>query len=126
MLTTRKVLVSLATLLMTASGAMDIAQPPALAEAFGALGLPLTVATVVGVGKLVGVVALLVTGFVPAAPRWLREWAWAGFCIDLVGAVGLHVLARDFAHVANPLIPLVLVVAASVLDRRALATDPGP
>lgn len=81
----RNVLVALSALLMTASGVMDLIQPKPLVDGFGAIGLPMTVATVVGVGKLAGVLALGVTSFVPAAPRWLREWAWAGFCIDLAG-----------------------------------------
>ena len=121
--TARNVLVALVVLLMTASGVMDLIQPPPLVEGFAAIKLPLTVATVVGVGKLAGVLALGVTSFVPAAPRWLREWAWAGFCIDLAGAALLHVLAADFANVANPIVPLLLVIAASTLDRRHLAAQ---
>jgi hypothetical protein len=35
----------------------------------------------VSVAKLLGVVALLVPGFAK-----IREWAYAGFCIDLIGA----------------------------------------
>ena len=118
MFTARSVLVALSALLMTASGVMDLVQPKPLVEGFGAIGLPMTVATVVGGSKLAGVLALGVTSFVPAAPRWLREWAWAGFCIDLAGAALLHVLAGDHANVANPIVPLLLVVAASVLDRQ--------
>ncbi len=116
----RIVLVVLATLLMTLSGVADLVQPPPLVEGFKALALPMTVATAVGVGKLVGVLAIVLTSFVPAVPRWLREWAWAGFCIDLAGASLVHVLANDTANVANPAVLLVFIAVVSVLDRKAL------
>ncbi len=116
----RIVLVVLATLLMTLSGVADLVQPPPLVEGFTALSLPMTVATAVGVGKLVGVLAIVLTSFVPAVPRWLREWAWAGFCIDLAGASLVHVLANDTANVVNPAVILVFIAVVSVLDRKAL------
>ena len=45
------------------------------------LGYPAYLVPFLGVAKLLGVIAILVPGF----PR-LREWAYAGFVIDLVGA----------------------------------------
>ena len=44
-------------------------------------GYPLYLLTILGVWKLLGVIALLVPGF----PR-LKEWAYAGFFVDLTGA----------------------------------------
>ena len=44
-------------------------------------GYPLYLLTILGVWKLLGVIALLVPGF----PR-LKEWAYAGFFFDLTGA----------------------------------------
>src|SRR5262245_2104323 len=46
------------------------------------LGYPTYILPLLGVAKLLGVVALIVPGF----PR-LKEWAYAGFTFDLVGAV---------------------------------------
>ena len=46
-----------------------------------ALHYPLYLSMLLGVTKLLGIIALLVPGF----PR-LKEWAYAGFWIDLVGA----------------------------------------
>ena len=45
------------------------------------LGYPAYLLTILGVWKLLGVIALLVPGF----PR-LKEWAYAGFFFDLTGA----------------------------------------
>jgi uncharacterized membrane protein YphA (DoxX/SURF4 family) len=44
-------------------------------------GYPVYLLTILGVWKLLGVIALLVPGF----PR-LKEWAYAGFFFDLTGA----------------------------------------
>ena len=49
---------------------------------FKMLGYPLYLLPFLGVAKLLGVVALLVPGF-----NRIKEWAYAGFFFDLVGAV---------------------------------------
>lgn len=45
------------------------------------LGYPLYIIPFMGVAKLLGVIIILIPGF----PR-LKEWAYAGFAIDLFGA----------------------------------------
>ena len=45
------------------------------------LGLPNYLTRFLGIAKLLGVVALLIPGF----PR-IKEWAYAGFAFDLLGA----------------------------------------
>jgi len=46
------------------------------------LGYPAYILPLLGVAKLLGIIALLVPGY----PR-LKEWAYAGFTFDLIGAV---------------------------------------
>jgi uncharacterized membrane protein YphA (DoxX/SURF4 family) len=46
------------------------------------LGYPYSVLTLLSIAKILGVIAILVPGF----PR-LKEWAYAGFTFDLVGAI---------------------------------------
>ena len=46
------------------------------------LGYPLYFTPFLGVAKLLGVIALFVPGF----PK-IREWAYAGFTFDLIGAL---------------------------------------
>jgi uncharacterized membrane protein YphA (DoxX/SURF4 family) len=46
------------------------------------LGYPYNVLTLLSVAKILGVIAILVPGF----PR-LKEWAYAGFTFDLIGAI---------------------------------------
>lgn len=118
-----KILLGLAVVLMTCSAVADLVQPQQLLESMAVLSLPAYFCTVLGAGKLVGVAALLVTQFSAAVPAFWREWAWAGFTIDLVGAVACHLLAGDSAHAAGPVIPLVVVTAAHVLDRRSRSSE---
>ena len=46
------------------------------------LGYPTYILPLLGVAKILGIIALLVPGF----PR-IKEWAYAGFTFDLIGAV---------------------------------------
>ncbi len=94
---------------------MDILQPEFVIEMIAGIGIPLSLLTLIGVWKLLGVVAL-------AQPRFrrLNEWAYAGFFFDLTGAAYLHATAGD--TVASILTPLVFLVplAASYLLRGSL------
>ena len=71
------------------------------------LGYPAYVMTILGVAKLLGVIALAV----PARP-FLKEWAYAGFAFDLIGAVASHNFAGDPISASFP--PLVLLALGAV------------
>lgn len=72
------------------------------------LGYPLYMMTILGAFKVLGVIALLVPGFAR-----LKEWAYAGFTFDLIGAAASHILAGDPVTSALPPLVLMLVGAAS-------------
>jgi hypothetical protein len=74
-------------LAMLGSGFADLTHPAEIVEGFAKLGLPLYIATMLGVWKLLGVAAIAA----PGLPR-LKEWAYAGFFFDLSGAVVLHAM----------------------------------
>ena len=66
-------------------------------ESMTALGYPPYFMTILGAAKLLGVVTLLAPGF-----PLLKEWAYAGFCFNLIGAVSTHAFAGDpIAEVAQ-------------------------
>jgi hypothetical protein len=72
------------------------------------LGFPLYVMTILGVAKLLGVVALLA----PGRPL-LKEWAYAGFTFNLLGATASHAFAGDpAAEFVGPLFLLGLGAAS--------------
>ncbi len=67
------------------------------------LGYPLYLVRILGTAKALGMLAI-VTGF---SPR-LKEWAYAGFVINLLGATASHVFVGDGA--ADILLPLSMLV----------------
>jgi DoxX-like family len=63
---------------------------PQVAAAFEHLGFPAWFRLELGWAKLLGVLVLL-----SPAPVRLKEWAWAGFAIDLGSALVAHFAAGD-------------------------------
>ncbi|HEY0876238.1 MAG TPA: DoxX family protein [Vicinamibacterales bacterium] len=94
--------------LMLLSAAMYLTGAPAIVEAMSRLGYPPYILTILGVAKLIGAVALL-QNRLPT----LREWAYAGFTINLVAAFASHVLAGDAASEALKPVIFMLPLAAS-------------
>lgn len=101
-------LVSLAYL---AGGYFDIAQPPDAMEGAAKLGYPAYFFTILGVWKILAVVALLL----PRTPR-LKEWAYAGIFFNLTGASASHAFIKDpVPDIITPLVILALVVTSWAL-----------
>jgi uncharacterized membrane protein YphA (DoxX/SURF4 family) len=73
-------------------GAGDLAGGADMVAAITHLGYPAYLLTILGVAKLLGAVAVLV----PRFPR-LKEWAYAGIVIDLLGASASHAFTGDGA-----------------------------
>lgn len=91
---------------MGGGGVLDLLQPPEAVAQFQHLGYPQYLLTIIGVGKVLGVLALLA----PRFPR-LKEWAYAGLTIDLIGASASHAAVGDpFGNIAFPI--LILAVGA--------------
>jgi uncharacterized membrane protein YphA (DoxX/SURF4 family) len=75
------------------------------------LGYPRYFLTFLGIGRFLGAIAIVI----PRFPR-LKEWAYAGFVIDLIGASASHAYAGDGpAEIASPIIFLILIVASWAL-----------
>lgn len=75
-------------------------------EKMSALGYPMYFLTLIGVWKLVGVVAVLMPGY-----PLLKEWAYAGFFFLMSGAVFSHAAVGDQAsEYFGPTLLLVLTV----------------
>lgn len=94
---------------MGGGGVFDVMQPPDAVAQFQHLGYPQYLLTIIGVAKVLGVLIVLA----PGLPR-LKEWAYAGLVIDLVGASASHAFAGDnpampLPHAAEVVFPLLLV-----------------
>jgi uncharacterized membrane protein YphA (DoxX/SURF4 family) len=91
-----------------AGGVGDLLRPPQVVEIMAHLGYPAYVCVILGVWKVLGVIALLA----PRTPR-LKEWAYAGTVFDFTGAAASHIAVSDSAgDIATPVI-LTLIAAAS-------------
>jgi uncharacterized membrane protein YphA (DoxX/SURF4 family) len=77
---------------------------PRMAQTIAALGYPLYFMKLLGVAKLLGIVAILYGRF----PR-LKEWAYAGFTFDTIGAFFSHIAAGDSLLIAS--VPLLFCAA---------------
>jgi hypothetical protein len=83
-----------------------------MVESMTKLGYPLYFMSILGSAKLAGVVALLVPGH-----PLLKEWAYAGFTFNLMGATASHVFAGD--PIGDSIAPAIVfsLCAASYLLR---------
>ena len=98
----------------------DILQLPQAVEIFTHLGYPIYLLPFLGTAKILGIVVVVVPGF-----GRLKEWAYAGLVIDLLGAWYSHLSVGDPASVwLFPVIGLILVTASYSLYRRVL-DNPG-
>ena len=96
------------------SGLAHVTHREAMVDAMTGMGYPLYFMTIIGTAKLLGVAALLA----PKRPL-LKEWAYAGFAFNLIGATASHAFSGDgFSHAIRPALVL-LVGAASYLLRPA-------
>ncbi len=91
---------------MTSTGIVQVMKMKEEADMFTHLGFPLYLLTILGVWKLLGVVAVLVPKF-----PLIKEWAYAGFFFAMSGAVFSHVAMGDEAkELFGPMLLIVLTV----------------
>ena len=95
-----------------------------MVEAMTHLGYPLYFMTILGSAKLLGVVTLLA----PGRPL-LKEWAYAGFAFNLLGATASHAFTGDpLSETIRPALVLALGAASYLLRPvvRRLPSAPAP
>jgi hypothetical protein len=100
------------------SGATHFLHMKFMVESMSMLGYPVYFMTIIGTFKLLGIAALL-------APRMplLKEWAYAGFTFNLIGATASHLYASEpISHWIRPLVVLGICAASYLLrpDSRRL------
>ncbi|MGE8343821.1 hypothetical protein BSF41_40050 [Flavobacterium sp. ACN2] len=93
---------------MTATGIVQLIPMKEEAEMIQRLGYPLYFLTLLGVWKLLGVIAILIPKF-----GLLKEWAYAGFFFAMSGAVVSHLAIKDEASTLfGPVLLIVLTVVS--------------
>ena len=110
-------LTSLFCLLMLADGVAGLLLEKNGQQAMRQLGYPVYLMTITGAAKILGALALLQPRY-----RTLKEWAFAGFAIDFVGAAASVVLAGlGFAGALPALVMAAVLCGLYALWQRYLA-----
>ena len=90
------------------SGVTHVLNMEFMVENMAMLGYPVYFMTIIGTFKLLGVATLLA----PKMPL-LKEWAYAGFTFNLIGATASHLCSGEpFSHWIRPLVVLGICAAS--------------
>lgn len=93
---------------MLSGGAFHITQQPDAVKGIAALGFPAYFCILLGTGKLLGGLTILL----PKFPR-LKEWAYAGIAINLISAGAAHAFHGDaVGDIITPLAVFALAMAS--------------
>ena len=93
---------------MTSTGIVQIIRLPEEVALYKELGYPLYFMSIVGIWKLLGVIAVLVPNF-----KLLKEWAYAGFFFVSSGAAFSHIA---MGHPFTKSLPLLLLLTLTVVS----------
>lgn len=100
-----------------ASGVATFSKAPMMVENYTNLHLPLYLMTIIGLAKMLGALAILQPKF-----KRIKQWAYAGFVINLIGASMSHLLNGDpIAQAVPPLVLMGFVLASNELWHRKQA-----
>jgi hypothetical protein len=93
---------------MVSTGVVQLMQMKEETAMMSRLGYPFYILTILGVWKILGVVAVLVPKF-----PLLKEWAYAGFFFAMSGAVFSHLANGDSAvELIGPMLLIVLTIVS--------------
>lgn len=92
---------------MLSTGIVQLIKEPATVDVMTQMGFPLYFLTILGVGKVSGVVALL-------APKFplVKEWAYAGFSFVVVGAAFTYISVGNYGDLYHLGVLAVLIVVS--------------
>ena len=92
---------------MLVSGWQQIAQKDEMTQMIAHLGYPPYFMTIIGVWKILGVIAILVPGF-----KLVKEWAYAGFFFTMTGALFSHLAIGDHGakELAGPIMQTLFII----------------
>lgn len=96
---------------MFSSGLVQLLRTKEELDLMASLQYPVYLLTIIGTWKMLGVIAVLVPGFL-----LLKEWAYAGFFFLSSGAFVSHVFAHHgFVEMIGPLLLMILTVVSWLL-----------
>lgn len=92
---------------MLGSGFAQIVQAQGMIDLVMPLGYPVYFLSIIGVWKVLGVIAILLPGF-----KLVKEWAYAGFFFLMTGAIVSHLASGDHTvqGIIGPLMQSIFVI----------------
>jgi hypothetical protein len=101
-------------LMMIMDGVGGITQQEAGKEVLKHLGYPMYLLIIVGIAKLLGAASILQNKFIA-----IKEWAYAGFAINFIGAFASRAFVGDgVSLLIPPLIALVIMFIPYILWKK--------
>lgn len=101
-------------LMMFADGVAGALRVSGTKEALAYLGYPLYLATIIGIAKTLGAIAILQNSF-----PTIKEWAYAGFTFVLIGGFASHAfVGSGLGFLMIPIIILVIMFLSYFLWRK--------
>jgi len=108
------IVTTLFALMMLLDGLAGALRVTGAKEALSYLGYPEYLATIIGVAKIFGAIAILQNIF-----RTIKEWAYAGFVFTLIGAFASHAfVGSNIGFIILPIIMLAIVFLSYFLWRK--------
>jgi len=103
-------------------GLAQAMQVKGVVEGFKPLGYPIYFISLIGVWKMLGIIAILIPGF-----KLLKEWAYAGIFFVMSGAVISHIASNDISvQIIAPFLLAVFAVLSWYLrpaDRKIISAN---
>ncbi len=92
---------------MAASGIQQVMRTQQMVDLIKPLGYPVYFLSIIGVWKILAVIALLVPGF-----KLLKEWAYAGLFFTMTGALISHLAVGDsgIKEIAGPIMQTIFII----------------
>ena len=99
---------------MTGSSIAYLSNAPQMLEGMAHLGYPVYLLKILGAAKLLGVFSILYGRI-----NILKEWAYAGFTINLVGASASHAFSGDsLIEIVRPIVFLTILLGSYVFWKK--------
>jgi len=103
-------------------GLFQALQLPDVIKGFKPLGYPTYFISIIGIWKVLGIIAILIPGF-----KLLKEWAYAGIFFTMTGAVISHIASNDIhTQIIAPIVLAILTVLSWYLrpaNRKIVAVN---
>lgn len=92
---------------MLGSGIAQVLRAPDMVDIFAQLGYPVYLMTILGIWKILAVIAILVPRF-----PLVKEWAYAGLFFTMTGAFVSHLACGDtgFQAIMGPVMQSIFIV----------------